>query len=261
MKCLIIAAGKGSRLRSQGDSKPLIPILGLPLIERVIRNAMEAGIDDFFVVTGYQEEGLCSFLSGLTGRLECGITTIFNEDWGKENGLSVLKAKEYLHEPFLLLMADHLFDPSIARELMTFALSDGEIVLGVDGETCNPSVDMDDVTRVKTKDGNLLNIGKDLVDFDAFDTGIFLCTPVIFSALEQNEKNSRDTTLSGAVKILAAEGKAKTFEINGRFWIDVDDPAAFSRAEKAILANLRDNPHDGAVSYYLNRALSVRISH
>ena len=43
MKCLIIAAGKGSRLRQQGDSKPLVPILGLPLIERIIRSAMEAG--------------------------------------------------------------------------------------------------------------------------------------------------------------------------------------------------------------------------
>ena len=41
MKCLVIAAGKGSRLRLKGDSKPLIPILGVPLIERVIRPARE----------------------------------------------------------------------------------------------------------------------------------------------------------------------------------------------------------------------------
>ena len=47
MKCLIIAAGKGSRLQERGDSKPLIPILGIPLIERVIRAAMEAGADEF----------------------------------------------------------------------------------------------------------------------------------------------------------------------------------------------------------------------
>ncbi len=96
MKCLIIAAGKGIRLRRQGDVKPLIPILGLPLIERVIRSAMEAGADEFFVVTGYQEERLRSFLSGLTGRLGCRITPIFNREWVKKNGLSVLKAKEYL---------------------------------------------------------------------------------------------------------------------------------------------------------------------
>ena len=48
MKCLIIAAGKGHRLRSKGDSKPLVPLFGIPLIERVIRCALEAGADDFF---------------------------------------------------------------------------------------------------------------------------------------------------------------------------------------------------------------------
>ncbi len=260
MKCLIIAAGKGSRLRQQGDSKPLIPILGLPLIERVIRTAMEAGADDFLVVTGYQEELIRSFLVSLTDRLECSITPIFNEDWGKENGLSVLKAKEYLQEPFLLLMADHLFDPSIARELMVLALSDGEIALGVDGDTRNSSVDMEDVTRVKTRDGKILDIGKGLTDFNGFDTGIFLCTPAIFKALERSAKQDGDTTLSGAVKILAAEGKAKTFEISGRFWIDVDDPAAFRRAENSILADLKDKPNDGPVSRYLNRPVSIRIS-
>ena len=260
MKCLIIAAGKGSRLRQQGDSKPLIPILGLPLIERVIRTAMEAGADDFLVVTGYQEELIRSFLVSLTDRLECSITPIFNEDWGKENGLSVLKAKEYLQEPFLLLMADHLFDPSIARELMALALSHGEIALGVDGDTRNSSVDMEDVTRVKTRDGKILDIGKGLTDFDGFDTGIFLCTTGIFNALERSAKQDGDTTLSRAVKILAAEGKAKTFEISGRFWIDVDDPAAFRRAENSILANLKDKPNDGPVSRYLNRPVSIRIS-
>jgi CDP-L-myo-inositol myo-inositolphosphotransferase len=260
MKCLIIAAGKGSRLRHQGDSKPLIPILGLPLIERVIRTAMEAGADDFFVVIGYQEELIRSFLVSLTHRLGCSITPIFNEDWEKENGLSVLKAKEYLQEPFLLLMADHLFDPSIARELMALALSNGEIALGVDSNTRISSVDMEDVTRVKVKDGKILDIGKGLTDFNGFDTGIFLCTTAIFKALERSTKQDGDITLSGAVKILAAEGKAKTFEISGRFWIDVDDPAAFRRAENSLLADLKDKPNDGPVSRYLNRPVSIRIS-
>ena len=47
MKCLILAAGKGSRLWKKGDSKPLTPLLGVPIIERVIRSAIKAGIDDF----------------------------------------------------------------------------------------------------------------------------------------------------------------------------------------------------------------------
>ena len=52
MKCLIIAAGKGSRLRSLSEVKPLISLKSKSLIERVIGSAVEAGADDFYVVVG-----------------------------------------------------------------------------------------------------------------------------------------------------------------------------------------------------------------
>ncbi len=271
MKCLIIAAGKGSRLQSRGDSKPLIPILGIPLIERVIRAAMEAGADEFFVVIGHQGERVHDFLRHLADRLAVQITPLLNDDWDKENGLSVLKARDVLQEPFLLLMADHLFDPSLVRPLATLALGDGEIALVVDSNISNPLIDMEDVTRVKLEDNaspdsseksrskKIMGIGKGLADFNGFDTGIFLCSPAIFKALEQNEEKNGDTTLSGAIRILAAEGRAKAILLDG-FWIDVDDPAAFQRAEQVLLKRLRDKPNDGPVARYLNRPLSVRMS-
>ncbi|NOX91276.1 MAG: NTP transferase domain-containing protein [Gammaproteobacteria bacterium] len=271
MKCLIIAAGKGSRLQSRGDSKPLIPILGIPLIERVIRAAMEAGADEFFVVIGHQGERVRDFLAHLADRLAVRVTPLVNDDWDKENGLSVLKARDVLHEPFLLLMADHLFDPNLVRPLATLTLGDGEIALVVDGNTGNPLIDMGDVTRVKLEDDaspdssekrcskKIMGIGKGLADFNGFDTGIFLCSPAIFKALEQSEEKDGDTSLSGAIRILAAEGRAKAILLDG-FWIDVDDPAAFQRAEQVLLKRLRDKPNDGPVARYLNRPLSVRMS-
>jgi len=264
MKCLIIAAGKGRRLQQRGDSKPLIPILGIPLIERVIRAALAAGADGFYVVIGYRGELVRDFLEQLAERLGIPITPLVNEDWDQGNGVSVLKAREVLHEPFLLLMADHLFDPNLVRPLTTLTLGDGEIALGVDGNISNPLIDLEDVTRVKVDDGpidrkNIRNIGKGLADFNGFDTGIFLCSPAIFTALERSNEKDGDTTLSGAVRILAAEGCAKAVPIDG-FWIDVDDPAAFKRAEQALLDRLRDKPTDGPVARYLNRPISVRIS-
>ena len=260
MKCLIIAAGKGSRLFQRGDSKPLVPVLGVPLIERAIRSAIEAGVDDFYVVTGYQGERVRDFLGNLAERLGIPITTLINEAWEKENGFSVLKAREYLHEPFLLLMADHLFDSSIASEMMAHPPDEGEIILAVNGDIRSSLIDMEDVTRVRTEDGKIRKIGKGLADFNGFDTGIFFCTPAIFEALEHSTEKYGETTLSGAVRILAAVGLARAFHISGRFWIDVDDPAAFSRAEKAIQDRLRDKSNDGPVSLYLNRPLSIRIS-
>ncbi len=259
MKCLIIAAGKGSRLQQRGESKPLIPILGIPLIERVIRSAMEAGADEFYAVIGYQGDTVRDFLERLAGRLAIRITPLVNDDWEKGNGLSVLKARKHLHGPFLLLMADHLFDPELVRALTAHSLPDGEVALVVDSDIHNPLIDMEDVTRVKAEDGKIRDIGKGLTDFNGFDTGMFLCTPAIFEALEQNREKDGDTTLSGAVRVLAEDGRAKAISSNG-FWIDVDDPAAFHRAEQALLDRLRDKSNDGPVARYLNRPVSVLIS-
>lgn len=47
MKCLIRAAGTSSRLRDKAPSKVLLPLLGVAVIERVIRTAIEAAADEF----------------------------------------------------------------------------------------------------------------------------------------------------------------------------------------------------------------------
>ncbi len=111
MKCLIIAAGNGSKNSRLSNAKALIPMMGIPLIERVMRSAIQAGIEEFYVVSSYNGEQVRPFLDGLASRCSVAVTHIINDDIERDNGLSVLKAKEHLTEPFLLLMADHLFDP------------------------------------------------------------------------------------------------------------------------------------------------------
>lgn len=260
MKCLIIAAGKGSRLCRKGNCKPLVPILGVPLIERVIRCAIQGENDDFYVVSGYQGDRVRHFLDGLARRCQVRITHIINDDWELDNGLSVLKAREYLDGPFLLLMGDHLFDPAILRDLTKRPIDEGEITLAVDSYTTNSLIDMDDVTRVQSENGKVRDIGKGLVSFNGLDVGIFLCTPVLFEALERSAAIHGDTSLSGGVRCLATAGKVKALDIQGRFWLDVDDPKALEKAERVLLEQVRDKPNDGPVSRYLNRPLSVRIS-
>jgi len=245
MKCLIIAAGKGQRLQEQGQSKPLIPLFGIALIERTILSAMEAGADEFYVVTGHQHERVASFLSRLGKRLNVPVHTVFNARWqDTDNGISVLSAADYLHEPFLLLMTDHLFDPSIARDLIRDAGDADGLMLAVDCALDNPLVDLDDVTRVHVERGRIGAIGKGLADFNAYDTGIFLCTPVLFEALKQACRDTGNAGLSDGVRLLAAAGAARSFDIGARFWIDVDDPVAFWRAENALLTRFQPQPED-----------------
>jgi CDP-L-myo-inositol myo-inositolphosphotransferase len=188
------------------------------------------------------------------------LDTVVNEEWKTAgNGLSVLKAKDILREPFVLLMADHLVDERLLMALQSEPLAEGTVRLAVDRNLRNPLVDLDDVTKVQTEDGVLREIGKGIGRYDAFDTGCFLCAPALFPALERAAAERGDTTLSGGIQILAQEGKVRTHDIGDAFWIDVDDARAVKRAEKLLLDRLPKTT-DGPVSRHLNRPLSKRIS-
>ncbi len=97
MKCLVIAAGRGSRLREKWDGKPLAPVLGIPLIERILRTLAAAGVTDFFVVVGYRKEALCAFLGEMEARLGVSIVNIANDEWEVENCTSVFKGLDLLY--------------------------------------------------------------------------------------------------------------------------------------------------------------------
>lgn len=259
MKCLVIAAGRGSRLVEEGDSKPLTPLLGLPIIERVMVSAERAGCGEFYVVTGYQGEKVRGFVDRMAVERGFKITHIINDEWEKGNGLSVLKAKGYLSEPFFLIMGDHLFDTSILTGLKDVDIRDDGIVLAVDMNRWNRLVDVEDATKVRVEGGKVVDIGKDIKDYNGFDTGIFLCTPSIFTAIERSIKEKGDTSLTGGVKVLSTEGRVSAFNIKDSFWIDIDDKTALKKAEAVLLEGLR-KPSDGPVSRYINRPLSIRIT-
>ena len=259
MKCLIIAAGQGTRLKKKGEVKPLVSLLGVPLIERVIRSAIEGGATEFYVVTGYKEMLITNFLKPLEERLQISLTLIHNDEWQAENGLSVLKARDRINDQFLLLMADHLFDPDIIRSLRGHPLNEGDVLLAVDTDTQNSLVDMEDVTKVHIQNGKILNIGKTIDEFNGFDTGCFLCTTAIFEAIEEAQNIHHDTTLSCAIRVLGERQHAKAVPTQ-KFWIDVDDDQAFGKAERYLMNLLKGKIHDGPISRLLNRPVSIRCS-
>ena len=234
--CVIIAAGRGSRLAARAPSKPLLEVAGRALIDRVMDAALAAGLRRFVVVTGYAGDAVERHLRARAAADGTSIATVRNDEWEKENGLSVLKARPLAGDRFLLVMSDHLFDPALLRDLSRRPIGGGEVILAVDvRKDGNPDVDLDDVTRVRTIDGRIAAIGKGLPAYDAFDTGAFLCTPALFEALEASQAGG-DFSLSGGLRALAAKGQALTWDIGGRFWLDVDDEAALAKAERALAA-------------------------
>ena len=117
MKALIIAAGQGIRLRPIGDTKPLVQLLGLALIERVIMTAKKSGIKEFCIVVGYHGEKIREYLSD-GKKYGVKIQYVQNDQWIQGYGVSVLKARDNFKESFVLLMADHNYDHRILNRLL-----------------------------------------------------------------------------------------------------------------------------------------------
>ena len=255
--CVIIAAGRGTRLSDRGPVKPLVRVLGMPLIERTIRTAARSGLTDFYVVIGYRGGEVRAFLADLATRMDVRITPVVNADWEAENGLSVLKARNFVGEDFVLLMADHVFDPEILSCLLRERLAEEKVRLAVDyGVATNDRIDVEDVTKVMVEGERITGIGKELDSYNAYDTGIFLCSPALFEAIETCWGRDEGGSLSAAIRVLAAQGRVEAFDIQGRFWMDVDDERALNRAEAELLASLSSKSADGWVSRRLNRPIS-----
>ncbi len=197
MQGLIIAAGRGSRLAGRPQSKPLLPVGGRPLIDWVLLAALEAGLREFVVVVGYAREALERHLESFAREQGVSIACVPNDEWEKENGLSVYKARGSLHGAFVLMMSDHIVEPRIVERICAQPLGAGEILLAVDFRLRDhPTADLDDVTKVLARDGRIEGIGKTIGTYNAFDTGVFLCSPGIFTALERSQGRG-DFSLSG----------------------------------------------------------------
>ncbi len=258
---VILAAGEGSRLAHQDDGtpKPALSLLGLSLAERTITSCMAAGIQRFLVVLGHSADQVQTHYQGIATRRQCDVGFVTAQEWKLGNGASALAAADQVgSDPFLLTMSDHLIAPSLIEKILRAGPQDGEISLAVDRDKAGV-FDVEDVTKVALSDGRVVWIGKTLDEWDAADTGVFLCTRALFDALERAKGEGRHSLSDGASQ-LAAAGKVAAVDVTGEDWIDVDTPEAWREARRRLLGNLTKGGEDGYVSTYLNRPISTRLS-
>lgn len=259
LKAVIIAAGTGNRLRRGAGllPKPLYRVAGLPIIERVILSAKQAGIQDFVVVVGWQG-GEIQKLLARHKRLGVNLEFVVNEEWERPNGFSVLKARAFLSDDFVLLMSDHIYDWKLLADLLERNPMEGGVLLAIDRRT-EDVFDVTDATKVQTEGERIVRIGKEIGPYDAIDTGIFYCSVGLFGALEEVCREGNGT-LSEAIQQLAKQKQARIFDIGKRYWQDIDTPEALQEAERVLLLAARKPATDGIVATYLNRKISGWIS-
>jgi choline kinase len=229
----VLAAGNGDRfVNGTKDSKLLHPILGQPLLLRTLTSAHEAGIDSAIVVLGYQAERVRALVERGAPR-DLAISFSHNPEWRLENGVSVLAARPLANDRrFALLMGDHIFEPPVLRKLLAVRAADDESVLAVDSRPASPDIAAE-ATKVRRSGSRIVAIGKDLMHYDALDTGLFVCSPTLFAALD-TARDAGDTTLSAGIRELARRGLMRAHEIGDTTWCDIDTVSDLEAAESAL---------------------------
>jgi histidinol-phosphate/aromatic aminotransferase/cobyric acid decarboxylase-like protein/choline kinase len=121
MKAIILAAGRGARMRPLTDSKPkaMLQVAGQTIIERMLRLLTAHGISEICVVTGYcrdqLENHLCSSFPDVR------FTFVFNDVYDKTNNIySMHLAFEHfpVDDDVLLIESDLVFTKDVLEPIL-----------------------------------------------------------------------------------------------------------------------------------------------
>jgi L-glutamine-phosphate cytidylyltransferase len=112
MKAVILAAGRGSRMRSLTDERPkcLVELRGRSLLERQTEALHAAGIDEIGIVTGYKRELLA----------KRGLVEFHNPGWAETNMVSSLCCADawLAKEPCIVSYSDIFYAPEAPASLV-----------------------------------------------------------------------------------------------------------------------------------------------
>jgi NDP-sugar pyrophosphorylase family protein len=239
VKAVILAAGKGTRMKELTSErpKPMLLLQGKPILEHIIEGIHTAGIRDFFIVTGFRAEVIEEYFGN-------------GEKWGVsiQYGRQVTqdgtgKAPEIARSfvgtsPFLLTYGDILVKPETYRQMIrrynedyfsgvvTVTGSEDVTKGGLfffDEQFClNHLVEKPSPAEIEQlKQEGRLKPGEPAW----YNAGIYIFKPSLFEFTAKLEKSPRgEYELTDAIMALVrTHHRLAGLKIEGR-WVDVRDP-------------------------------------
>lgn len=233
---IVLAAGFGSRLAGSSDQtrlKPLTPVAGKPLIVRTLDSLALAGCHRVVIVLGHASSEIQQSIDRIyQGPIE--LEFVVNPHFEKQNGLSLMAAGAAVNGSFLLTMADHVFSDAVMQLASKHEPPSNGATLLVDYRI-NDIFDLDDATKVlASPDERVLQIGKQIPEYNCIDTGLFIGTRAMIDEASTLFDAFQDASLSQVVQALAKKDRMKVLDIGTGFWQDVDTPQMLRHAELVL---------------------------
>jgi dTDP-glucose pyrophosphorylase len=116
-KAILLAAGRGSRLRPFTDHtpKPMLLWNGRPTIETILVALKQMGISDLYLITHYLAEQIETFVgNGSSWGLQ---THFLRQEKMNGTATAVQQAAPFIDSPTLILAADYILPPHYLQDL------------------------------------------------------------------------------------------------------------------------------------------------
>jgi UDP-N-acetylglucosamine diphosphorylase / glucose-1-phosphate thymidylyltransferase / UDP-N-acetylgalactosamine diphosphorylase / glucosamine-1-phosphate N-acetyltransferase / galactosamine-1-phosphate N-acetyltransferase len=249
MKAVILAAGKGTRMKELTNElpKPMLRVQGLPILEHILNGLRAAGIREYFIVTGWRAEVIESYFGNgekWNVKIQYG-RQLVQDGTGKAPEL----AREFVGPSiFLLTYGDILVKPETYKQMIKRFNEDyfsGVVtVTGSEDVTKGGLFFFDEkfclkhlVEKPSAEQLDGLRRAGWLKSGDTawYNAGVYIFRPSLFEFTAKLEKSPRgEYELTDAIAALIANHHPLAgLRIEGR-WVDVRDPEVLAKLEKEL---------------------------
>jgi len=223
MKAVVLAGGKGARLAPYTTilPKPLMPIGDMPILEVMLLQMKEAGIEHVVLTVGHLSELLRAFFRD--GR-RFGIKITYSYEQCPLGTAGPIALVDGLNDTFLVTNGDVLTTLNL-RDLIRFH-REQKATVTIAAHHRQSKIDL----GVLQKDGDYRVIGyieKPVYDF-MVSMGIYVFEPMVMSYINRGEYLDFPDLVK---KMIAAGERVVEYEFNG-YWEDLGRPDDYARASK-----------------------------
>lgn len=221
---VILAAGKNEKFSCPTG---LLKVGGIPLIERLMRMLTSQGIDDIYIVTGYQKDMYESYFEGRA-------VTLVNNPRYKWNGTmeSLSMVKDLVTDDFLLLESNLIFEETAVQTLIESDEANQLILTAPSGSQDEAFVELDGQQ-------NLFRISKDIHQLNRIDgemIGVSRISLTLYRKMLEYFRDNQNPMLNYEYVI---ENIGRIYQIRGVMmddmaWTVIEDSELYRRAEELI---------------------------